>query len=121
MDAPTMVAGAIWLFGIAALGGLVMLFQVFTGRERPWSWLAMLHGFLAAAGITLVVWATVMGSVAGQVNTGLVILLFAAMGGGYLALKYHVKMLPLNKPVVLAHAALAVTGFVLVLLGNRGV
>jgi len=121
MDAPTMVQGAIWLFAIAALGGLFMAFQVFTGRDRPWSWLAMLHGFLAAAGLTLVVWATTMGGgVASLVNIGLAVLVLAALGGVYLALKYHVKMLPLPKSIVLVHAAAAVVGFVLVLLGGRG-
>ena len=118
MDAATMTQGAIWLFAIAAIGGLAMVIQVFTGRDRPWSWLAMGHGFLAAAGLTLLVWATVMGGVASLVNVGLVVLLLAALGGATLALKYHVKMLPLSKPLVLGHAALAVLGFVLVLVGG---
>jgi hypothetical protein len=120
MDAPTMVQGAIVLFAIAAVGGLFMAFQVFTGKDRPWSWLAMGHGFLAAAGLTLLVWATTMGSVASLVNIGLVVLLLAALGGAYMALKFHVRMLPLPKTIVLGHAALAVVGFVLVLLGGRG-
>jgi hypothetical protein len=120
MDAQTMTAGAIALFAIAALGGLVMLVQVFRGADRPWSWLAMGHGFLGAAGLTLLVWATAMAGVAQLVNIGLVVLLLAALGGATLALKYHVKMLPLSRPLVLGHAALAVVGFVLVLVGSRG-
>jgi hypothetical protein len=120
MNAQTMTQVAIALFAIAALGGLVMAFQVFRGRDRPWSWLAMGHGFLAAAGLTLLLYATAMGGVASLVNIGLVVLLLAALGGVYLALKYHVKMLPLSRPVVLAHAALAVVGFLLVLVGSRG-
>ena len=121
MDAPTMVQGAIWLFAIAALGGLLMALMVFKGRDRPPSWLAMLHGFLGAAGLTLLVWATTMGGgVPSLVNIGLVILLLAALGGAYMALKFHVKMLPLPKTIVLGHGALAVVGFVLVLLGGRG-
>jgi hypothetical protein len=120
MDADTMVQGAIWLFAIAAIGGLVMAFQVFTGRDRPWSWLAMGHGFLGAAGITLLAWATAMAGVRSLVNVGLVVLLLAVLGGVTLALKYHVKMLPLSKPLVLGHAAMAVVGFVLVLVGANG-
>lgn len=121
MDAPTMVQGAIGLFALAALGGLVMAFQVFRGRDRPWSWLAMGHGFLAAAGLTLLVWATTMGGgVPSLVNIGLGVLLLAALGGAYMALKFHVKMLPLPRTIVLGHASLAVVGFVLVLLGGRG-
>ena len=120
MDAQTMTQFAIILFGLAALGGLVMAFQVFRGRDRPWSWLAMGHGFLGAAGLTLLVYATAMAGVAALVNVGLVVLLAAAAGGATLALKYHVKMLPLSRPLVLGHAVLAVVGFVLVLLGGRG-
>ena len=120
MDAQTMTQVAIILFAIAALGGLVMAFQVFRGRDRPWSWLAMLHGLLGAAGLTLLLYATAMAGVAQLVNVGLVVLVAAAIGGAYLALKYHVNMLPLSRPVVLGHAALAIVGFVLVLVGSRG-
>lgn len=120
MDAPTMTQFATWLFAIAAVGGLVMAFQVFRGRDRPWSWLAMGHGFLAAAGLTLLVYATAMAGVPRLVNVGLVVLLAAALGGVTLALKYHVKMLPLSRPIVLGHAALAIVGFILVLVGGRG-
>jgi hypothetical protein len=120
MDAATMTQAAIILFAIGALGGLVMAFQVFRGRDRPWSWLAMAHGFLGAAGLTLLIWATVMAGVPSLVNTGLVLLVLAALGGVTLALKYHVKMLPLSRPLVLGHAALAVLGFVLVLVGAKG-
>jgi hypothetical protein len=112
-----MLAVAVALFAIAAIGGLVMVFQVFTGRDRPWSWLAMLHGLLGAAGLTLLLYATLLAGVPGMAKSGLVVLLAAAMGGAVLALKYHVNNLPLSKPLVLGHAALAVTGFVLVLLG----
>jgi hypothetical protein len=117
MDAPTMTQAAIILFAIGALGGLVMAFQVFTGRDRPWSWLAMVHGFIGAAGLTLLVWATAMSGVPSLVNIGLVVLLLAALGGATLGLKYHVKMLPLSRPLVIGHAAAAVVGFVLVLVG----
>ena len=119
MDAQTMTAAAIVLFALAAVGGLVMAFQVFRGAERPWSWLAMGHGFLAAAGLTLLIWATAYAGVPQLVNVGIVVLVLAALGGATLALKYHVKLLPLSRPLVLGHAALAVLGFVLVLIGSR--
>ncbi|MGH8029651.1 MAG: hypothetical protein ACREO3_06935, partial [Arenimonas sp.] len=120
MDAHMMTKVAIGLFALAALGGVTMLFQVFRGADRPWSWLAMGHGFLAAAGLTLLVYAATMSGVAQMVNIGLVVLLAAAAGGATLALKYHVRMLPLSRTLVLGHAALAVVGFVLVLVGARG-
>ena len=45
-----MQAAAI-LFGLAALGGLVMAFLRWSGAPRPPDWLAMGHGLLAAAGL----------------------------------------------------------------------
>jgi hypothetical protein len=118
MDANQMMAVAVCLFALAAVGGLVMLVQVFRGAQRPWSWLAMGHGFLASAGLTLLIYASLKAGVPGLVNTGLVVLLAAAMGGGLLALKYHVNMLPLSRPIVIGHALLAVVGFLLVLVGS---
>ena len=72
------------LLAVAAAGGLVMAGIRFVGDRSPPAALAMLHGFLAAAG-----------------------------GGAILNLNYHWKQLPLPKWLVLAHAGAAVLGFVL--------
>ncbi len=41
--------------------------------------------------------------------------MLAALGGVFMNLNYHWKLLPLPKWLVLVHAAIAVTGFVLLI------
>src|SRR4051812_5833783 len=48
---------AIALFAIAAGGGLVMAGVRAVGDRNPPAWLAMLHGLLASAGLTLLLFA----------------------------------------------------------------
>lgn len=109
-----MQAAAI-LFGLAAVGGLIMAFIRWSGAPRPPDWLAMGHGLLAAAGLTLLIQAavTVGLPVLGQAALGLFVL--AALGGAFINLRYHARQLPLPKPWIVAHALLAVIAFVLLL------
>lgn len=117
MDAGIMVRTAIALLAVTALGGLVMAFMRFTGRDRPPSWLAMLHGLLAASGLTLLLYAALTVGVAGMVWAGIALLVVAALGGLVLNLNYHDKRLPLPISIVLGHAAIAVVGFGLIFVG----
>ena len=57
MEPFQMLQVATYLFGIAALGGAAMGLIRFTSGGNPPSWLAMLHGFLAGAGLTLLAYA----------------------------------------------------------------
>lgn len=109
-----MQAAAI-LFGLAAVGGVIMALIRWSGAPRPPDWLAMGHGLLAAAGLTLLIQAavTVGLPVLGQAALGLFVL--AALGGGLINLRYHARQLPLPKPWIIAHASLAVIAFVLLL------
>ena len=59
MEPFQMLQVSTYLFGIAALGGVVMGLIRFKSGGNPPSWLAMLHGFLAAAGLTLLAYALV--------------------------------------------------------------
>ncbi len=43
------------LFALAAAGGITMAVMLMRGAEQPPAWLSMLHGFLAAAGFTLLI------------------------------------------------------------------
>lgn len=113
MDAQTMLRTAVVLLAITALGGLLMAGMRFSGRPTPPSFIAMIHGLLAASGLTLILYA---GFTAGMPTGGwggLVLLLVAVVGGLVLNLRYHTEKLPLPIPLVLGHAALAVVGFVL--------
>ena len=118
MESSKLVMTALMLLGVAALGGLVMAGMRFSGRDRPPSWLAMLHGLLAAAGLTLLVYAALVLGVSGMAKLGTLILVLAALGGLYLNLGFHDKQLPLPKGIVIVHALIAVVGVALVFLGG---
>ena len=53
MEPTTQLQTATALFAISAVGGLIMAGIRFSGTRNPPAWLAMLHGFLTAAGLTL--------------------------------------------------------------------
>ena len=116
MDSANVVRCAIALLAITAIGGLIMAIMRFTGRDRPPSWLAMLHGLLAASGLTLLLYTGFTAGLARMVWIGIGLLVLAALGGLVLNLGYHDKQLPLPKGLVLGHAGLAVVGFGLIFL-----
>ena len=116
MDAGMILRTATVLLGVTALGGLVMAVMRFAGAERPPSWLAMLHGLLAGSGLTLLLYAGFSAGMPTNAWLGTGLLVLAALGGVFLNLTYHDKRLPLPISIVLIHALLAVTGFVLIFL-----
>ncbi|MBJ6982659.1 MULTISPECIES: hypothetical protein [unclassified Luteimonas] len=115
-----MLQAAAGLFTLAALGGLAMAAIRFGGTRNPPAWLAMLHGLLAAAGITLLAYAALMGDVPSSALIALLLFLAAAGGGSVLSLAYKWKQLLLPSWLVLAHALLAVVAYVLLLLAVFG-
>jgi hypothetical protein len=103
------------LLAIAAAGGLVMAGVRFMGDRPPPASLAMLHGFLAAAAVTLLLYAAVTVGLPGMAIVALAFLLAAAGGGAILNLNYHWMQLPLPKWLIIVHAIAAVAGFALLL------
>ena len=101
------------LLAAAAAGGLVMAGIRFMGDRSPRAALAMLHGFLAAAAVTLLLYAAATVGLPKLALVALALFLAAAGGGAILNLNYHWKQRPLPKGLVLAHAGAAVLGFVL--------
>jgi hypothetical protein len=67
------------LLAIAALGGLVMAGIRFAGKPHPPIALAMLHGFLAAAAVTLLLYAAATIGLPSMAFTALV-LIIAVLG-----------------------------------------
>jgi hypothetical protein len=112
MDAQTMLRTAIVLLAVTALGGLLMAGMRFSGRPRPPSSIAMVHGLLAASGLTLILYAGFTSGMPGGGWGGLVLLVAAALGGLVLNLRYHAEKLELPIGLMLGHAGLAVAGFV---------
>ena len=111
---PTMeLQTATALFAVAAIGGLTMAGIRFSGRPRPPTWLAMFHGLLAAAGLTLLVYAALTVGVPPRAQLAAGLLVLAAVGGIVMNLVYHWQLRPLPIPLMLGHALLAVAGFVL--------
>jgi hypothetical protein len=103
------------LLAAAAAGGLVLAGIRFVADRSPPAALAMLHGFLAAAAITLLLYAAATVGLPRTALIAVALLLAAAVGGAILNLNYHWKQLPLPKWLVLVHAGAAVVGFVLLL------
>jgi hypothetical protein len=103
------------LLAIAAAGGLIMAGIRFVGDRQPPASLAMLHGFLAAAAVTLLLYAAATVGLPGMALAALVLFLAAAGGGVILNLNYHWKQVPLPKGLIIGHAVAAVAGFGLLL------
>jgi hypothetical protein len=111
MDSRQLLQVAVWLFAIAAAGGLVMAGIRFGMQRNPPPWLSMLHGLLAASGLTLVIYAGFTTDAPALARWGAGILLVAAAGGALLNLGYNWKDRLLPGSIVLLHAALAIVGF----------
>jgi hypothetical protein len=108
-----MLQWAVIVFAIGALGGVVLATSVLRGKLAPWA-LSVLHALLGATGLVLtaIVVFGLSGTVAPHAGMALALLVIAALGGFFLA-SFHVRNRPGPKAVVLIHAGVAVTGFVL--------
>lgn len=113
-----MVTTALILLAITAAGGLLMAGLRFAGHDRPPSWLAMLHGLLAASGLTLLLYAGLTQGLPTMRWAGIGLLVLAALGGLVLNLRYHDQRLPLPIGLMVGHAVLAVLGFLLLFFGG---
>ena len=124
MDVASMLQVSVLLFLVAALGGVTMAGIRFAGKHNPPAWLAMFHGLLAAAGLTLLAYAALAEGVPAMAHLALLLFLVAAGGGAVLSLRYKWNNLLLPAWLVIVHALAAVLGFVLlaavVLLGADG-
>ena len=115
MDPTLVLQTSAVILTISAIGGLAMALIRFTSGVNPPIWLAMLHGFLSAAAVTLLLYASLVVGLPRLANIALVLFLLAAAGGATLNLGYHWKSLPLPKWLIVAHAAIAVAGFLCLL------
>jgi hypothetical protein len=111
MEHASMLQTAVIVLTIAAAGGLVMAGIRFARKTNPPAWLSMLHGLLAAAGLTLILYAACTVGIPALATTGLVLLVLAAAGGAFLNLAFQWKQRLLPAAIVVVHASLAVIGF----------
>ena len=113
MDAQLMLRTGVLLLALTALAGVVAAGFRFSGRPHPPSFVAMLHGLLAAAGLSLVVYAGAVRGLPESGWIGLVTLVVAVLGGLVLNLRFHWNKLPLPVWLVLLHAVLAAGGLLI--------
>ena len=110
---------AAWLLGIGAAGGLLMAGVRFTGQSNPPTWLAMVHGLIGAAALTLLLYAWCTVGLPAGAQLAVILLLAAAAGGAAMNLMYHWRQLPLPKSWIVGHGLLAVAGFLSLLYALR--
>ena len=116
MDTQTILFSACVLLGLAAAGGVVMALIRVGAKSNPPHWIAMLHGFIAAAGLTLLAYAAIFAHAPGTVDIGLLAFVLAAAGGVWLNLARHQKGRLIPNSIMLVHAVVALAGFALLLL-----
>jgi uncharacterized membrane protein HdeD (DUF308 family) len=104
------------LLAVSAVGGIVMATIRFSGKPHPPIWIAMLHGFLSASALTLLIYAALTVGLPTLAITATVLFVLAAIGGVVMNLNYHWNLLPLPKWLVLVHAGIAVVGFICLVL-----
>ena len=113
MEPNVIMQTCVGLLAVSALGGVTMAIIRFSGKPHPPAWLAMLHGFLSAAAVTLLLYATFTVGLPLLAKIALALFLVAAAGGVLMSLNFHMKMIPLPKWLIGVHAAIAVAGFLL--------
>ena len=114
MNQVTMLQTASVLLLLTAAGGVLMAIQRYARQSNPPNWLAMAHGLLAAAGLTLLIYAALTEGIGGRAGTGLILLLLAAGGGVVMNLAYQLAGKLLPKWLLNLHIALAAIGTALV-------
>ncbi|GAB1595672.1 hypothetical protein [Lysobacter claricitrinus] len=115
-----MLQTAAILLVVTALGGLTMAGIRFAGKHNPPAWLAMLHGLLAASGLTLLAYSVFTGTAPPMASLALALLLLAAAGGAVMSLAYKWRDRLLPAWLVVAHALLAVCGILCTLAAAYG-
>lgn len=108
---------ALALFAIAAAGGIVLALMRFRGKPYPPMALALVHGGVAAAGIVALIAGVAQGQGASSARTALVLFIVAALGG-FVLFSHHLRKVALPVWMVVVHALVAVTAFVILFLGR---
>ena len=102
---------AIFFFVCATLAGTFLAQRRFLGKPQPMP-VVLIHGSLAAIGLGCLLTAYFNEALQGLGTAALVIFLLAALGGFFLFFT-NIRGKDLSKPVVILHASLAFTAFIL--------
>jgi hypothetical protein len=90
----------------------------FAGKDDPPTSLAMLHGFLAASAVTLLIHAAATVGLPSLAMYATVLFVVAAGGGVLMNLGYHWKKRSLPRALVVVHALPAAVGFILLVVAT---
>jgi hypothetical protein len=105
---------ALILFGVAAIGGLLLVYLRVTSKPLPLP-LALVHGAFAATGLVLLALSVLGTGGPEQARLALGLFVLAALGG-FVLFSFHLRKKQLPMSVVMVHALVAVAAF-LILLG----
>ena len=108
-----MLGAALTLFAVAALGGATVAVLRFQGTPRPPTWLAILHGVIAASGFAVLGYEAATVGLASLALIGSGVLVLAALGGATMFFGFHLREKPLPIALVVGHGLIALTGFAL--------
>jgi hypothetical protein len=112
-----MLFGAVVVLGLAALGGLTLAGMRLMGTPRPPTWIALAHGAVAASGLALLISVVIGQSVDELVKVALGVLVLAGLGGATIFVGFHLRGQALPILLVLGHGLIAITGYILLLVG----
>jgi hypothetical protein len=104
------------LFALAALGGVTLTAIRLSGKPQPPLWMALGHGAVAAAALATLGYAAATTTLPTLAQIALGVFILAALGGATIFGLFHLRNKPLPIPLVLAHGAIAIAGFVLLLM-----
>ena len=104
-------------FALAAIGGLTIAGFRLSGTPRPPTWLALGHGLIAATGLVALIYAAATQPLPTIALVALGCFVLAALCGGTIFVLFHLREKPLPIPLIFAHGAIAVTAFILLLVG----
>src|SRR5438132_260038 len=105
MEPTLMLKTAFAILTLTAVGGAAMGIIRYRGTNPP-SWLAMAHGLLAGAGLTLLLYAYFTAAIPTLAFGALILFLVAAAGGVLLNLVYHLNDRLLPATIVYLHTFL---------------
>jgi len=108
-----MLTWTLILFGIAAVGGVVLAVNIFQGKELPMP-LSIVHGVVAAGGLVLLITTLFGREEMGMAGWALGLFVLAALGG-FALFSFHLRKVEHPKALVAAHGLLAATAFVILL------
>jgi hypothetical protein len=101
-------------FGLAALGGVVLVTLKYNGKAIP-LYLAIGHGIFAATGLVLLI-VNVIADMSNQLmNISLVLFVVIALGG-FVLFSFQLRKKPLPDLIIGVHALGAVASFILLLI-----